>query len=1071
MRAELMAGDVVEVQAKRGLRKGNELWEAVERLARGLAEDGSLRCVLLVNTAASLPVREHLARDLRRVAMGVREGLKPLTLEVLGMLGEAGIPTDAGLIGRLSVAVADLGDGSEGEGTALALLAWVVDKPRIRDAWAALKDDGLRLAEWRGRRDVPSIWALLEGQGIRALDPADADGSSLAAARRGDAVPPVPRPFVGRASAVADLAQRLREVAERDGEGDASVPVVAALFGLPGSGKTAVASAVAEELRGLFDTVLWASLGPDPSVLGGLSAWGRQLGDQDLSDSPNPGHASRRLGGLLRGRRSLLIVDDVWEAEHAAPFAAAPPGCAVLFTTRSPGLAAELAAGGHLEELEALGRAESLELLGALAPAAPPARVDPEGAAALLGLAADLGGLPLALRVAGRLLQSEARLGLGLVEPIEELRRGEELLAARAPAELADAVGEAAPTVAALLSKSTDALRVPERDRFARLGVFSAKPAWFDLRAAEEIWGVAARSTASDGVTGEAAGGARDTLRALSEAGLVEPDGSGRFALHPVIRMHARRLLEQDADSGRSAFLLHARRFLGVLRSANALFAAGRRGRQRASEIFDHEWSNVREAQLWASSHVSALAAPDGATDSSGGEDAGRTPSGSPDVEVDRLILDYAEAAGSWLARRADLRERARWLGDAVGAAGRLAVSDELSTDPGAASAEAGDGQEEGDRRTRGSYRATEAHCLFVLGMTRFFAGDRAEALRLLERSRELCADLGDSVGEAKAIGATGAVYQRRGDYVRSEERFLEALSMLERIPDAGEERPLADGPSEAEGRARKRERQRGVVLGNLGTLYKNQGRREEAARSNREAMYAFRGIGDLGQIGASLNNLAALRSELFGDAPGSRRTFSAALHLFRNLRDRHGEAISLLGLARELANAGEHVEAEERARELIAVCGDLGDISTRGWALAVLGSARLGQDDPAGSAGIYREALGLSEDTQDGRLGIMAKTGLGRAALADDPIGALDCFEEALTEARALPVPLLVGQLLFEKARALDALDRRPEALEAAEEAAKSRRHLGAPEVEGAREWISKRRPEPPPGTGSVRG
>ena len=111
LRAELLAGGDLEVQVKRGLRRGNELWAAVERLARGLAADASLRCVLLVNTAASVPVREHLTRDLSRASMGVPDGMRPLTREVLARLRDAGIPTDAGLIGRLSVAVADLGDG------------------------------------------------------------------------------------------------------------------------------------------------------------------------------------------------------------------------------------------------------------------------------------------------------------------------------------------------------------------------------------------------------------------------------------------------------------------------------------------------------------------------------------------------------------------------------------------------------------------------------------------------------------------------------------------------------------------------------------------------------------------------------------------------------------------------------------------------------------------------------------------------------------------------------------------------------------------------------------------------
>ena len=348
-----------------------------------------------------------------------------------------------------------------------------------------------------------------------------------------------------------------------------------------------------------------------------------------------------------------------------------------------------------------------------------------------------------------------------------------------------------------------------------------------------------------------------------------------------------------------------------------------------------------------------------------------------------------------------------------------------------------------------------------------------AERRSVTWSTRALCAELGDLTGEARATGATAAVYQRQGDYRRAEELFLEALGTLSGALGAVPETAAGDGALEAvEGPARERERQRGVVLGNLGTLYKNMGRRDQAAQKNSKAMRVFRDIRDLRQIGTSLNNLAALRSELFGDAPGARKAFSAALQLFRTLRDRHGEMISLLGLARELANAGKHAEAEERARELVALCKELGDVSTRGWALHVLGSARLGQDDPAGADRLFQETLSLSGDTQDSRLGIMAKTGLGRAVLADDdPAGALDCFEEGLKEALALPWPLMVGQLLFEKARALDALGRRQEALAAAEEAVESREDLGASEIGGVRDWISERRRKPPPDAGLTDG
>jgi len=65
--------------------------------------------------------------------------------------------------------------------------------------------------------------------------------------------------------------------------------------GLPGSGKTAVAAAVADGLRPAFPGgVLWASVGSNPSPLSVLASWGRALGADDLAATetsalPRPG--------------------------------------------------------------------------------------------------------------------------------------------------------------------------------------------------------------------------------------------------------------------------------------------------------------------------------------------------------------------------------------------------------------------------------------------------------------------------------------------------------------------------------------------------------------------------------------------------------------------------------------------------------------------------------------------------------------------------------------------------------------------------------------------------------------
>jgi len=147
---------------------------------------------------------------------------------------------------------------------------------------------------------------------------------------------------------------------------------------------------------------------------------------------------------------------------------------------------------------------------------------------------ADLEGLPLALRVAGRLLEAEASMGWGGVQGLlAELSASSKLLAEVAPDDRYDPRTGTIPTVSLLLKKSTDRLDSDERDRFTYLGAFAPKPATFDLDAMRDVW----RTDIED---------AKSTARKLADRGLLEPlIGTGRFQMHAVLVLHAQSLLTE----------------------------------------------------------------------------------------------------------------------------------------------------------------------------------------------------------------------------------------------------------------------------------------------------------------------------------------------------------------------------------------------------------------------------------------------------------------------------------------------------------------------------------------------
>ncbi len=336
-------------------------------------------------------------------------------------------------------------------------------------------------------------------------------------------LPPLPPLVVGREAALTEIKARVG-LPKRSTQRPVTV-----IEGWPGVGKSTTIGAFAHdpELKVRFpDGILWTSLGENPDLLRKLMVWGETLHLIPPGKTPVLEELTSQLLSALSDRQVLLIVDDVWQVEHAAPFRVGGPSSALLLSTRLNSVARSLApTSGDVYRLPVLTDEFALSLLSRLAP-----QVVAEHPAEALQLVRDLEGLPLALQVAGRLLHEEMHLGWGITDLLAELRAGSGLLVAPAPNDTGlSSESYTAPTVLALLKRSTDALDDDTLFRFALLSLFSAKPATFDLTAMAAAWSV------SD---------AKPTVRRLVNRGLLEPISGGRFQMHALLVLHARALLE-----------------------------------------------------------------------------------------------------------------------------------------------------------------------------------------------------------------------------------------------------------------------------------------------------------------------------------------------------------------------------------------------------------------------------------------------------------------------------------------------------------------------------------------------
>ena len=334
-----------------------------------------------------------------------------------------------------------------------------------------------------------------------------------------------PTRLVGRENELAQLKQRLFA---------GGIAALTALNGLPGVGKTALSIELAYDLdiRAHFrDGILWAALGPEPSIPTILTRWGTLLGisSTEISGLSDNDAKAAALGRAIGARSMLLVIDDAWHLEDALALTAGGPNCAHLVTTRFPGIATEIAGEGATVIRE-LNEHEGMTLLRMLAPRV----VDHEEQKAL-DLVNAVGGLPLALTLMGKYLHTLAYTGQPrrIAAALERLSHAEERLQlpeSRGPRDRHSSLPrERYLSLQSVFAVTDQQLDEQARDALYALSVFPSKPNSFSEEAALVV-----------------AGCTVNTLDALLDTGLLESSAPGRYTLHKTIADYARLRLQDS---------------------------------------------------------------------------------------------------------------------------------------------------------------------------------------------------------------------------------------------------------------------------------------------------------------------------------------------------------------------------------------------------------------------------------------------------------------------------------------------------------------------------------------------
>ncbi|WP_158843797.1 AfsR/SARP family transcriptional regulator [Saccharothrix deserti] len=723
----------------------------------------------------------------------------------------------------------------------------------------------------------------------RLLD--DADTATPAAA-------PTPRqlPAAGGLVARDDYLTALDDLLATPTTG----PVVIALVGTPGVGKTALALHWAHRVTDRFpDGQLYADLGghgagepvPPRAV---LAEFLHALGVHRDHVPESEAERSALCRSLLADRRVLVVLDNARSAEQVRPLLPGATGCAVVVTSRAELAGRAARDGAHPFAVVPLSPDDGVALLRAVLGR----RVDAEPVAAAR-LVALCGGLPLALRVAAhRAVRRPAVTLKALAGQLADETRRIDLLS---PPD------DPSSAVRAVFSWSYQALPSDVACLFRRLSALPGPD--FDAEAAS------------------AAAGAdvHDQLAVLASGHLVEEIGLDRYRLHDLLRVYAaepadpeeRRVavvrvldrylerattavaaVETDADSGdrdTAARWLETERHNLVAATRLAASAGLHEHAWRLPNVLWRHWFTLVLVDDWTATHEIGLASA--------------RVLGDPRVQAELLnALGVAHHTAQRHADALDAYEEA------------LALREELGDHAGA------------------------ARTLTNIAIVHYLTGRYRDAVEQGDRVLALRLDLDDAFGEAVAHTALGGFHLRLGDTTRAFDHGQRALTAFEKLVNRfgiaaatlnlGHVHRQAGEPDRAtahyrDALVRFRElgahRHEGEALCGLGSVHLARGQLSQARDHLDAALAVSAVVDDLPLRGEVRHQLGLLRLAT-GEPELALRHFEYA----RRVGDRYEEARGHHGAARAECALERHDEA------------------VRSWRAAAEGFTSLGVPDRA---------------------------------------------------------------------------------------------------------------------------
>ncbi|MCP4697743.1 MAG: tetratricopeptide repeat protein, partial [Gammaproteobacteria bacterium] len=711
----------------------------------------------------------------------------------------------------------------------------------------------------------------------------------------------------------------------------AKISTIVGLSGSGGIGKSALAAYFAQEHRERFPDGIIGLRVDEKDAATLAREFARYLGEEIDPDSGES--AAGIMQRLFAQRRMLLIFDNADQVDYGLLRDLLPGGkCAVIITTRDRGLPSALGLRGETcIDLPELAETESLELLEKYLDAQRLAGEREEARE----LAALLGHLPLALKIAGTLLRQ--RPGKKLADYSTALR-----------AEKLKLRKDAALDLFACFALSLEELEAEEERLFACLSVCARNGFSVD--------------------TAAAAGGldtteVEDCLFALHQFSLINyaEEQEGLYAFHGLLYEFAKyqalqQSLTEQATIHHAQYFIHqvkiharpdadgtvlaplARELAGVvaaahwlgqeqitdyefIRKAQVLFlrygywneAKALLDSFRELAIVQQNWKQVVYLQIQIAVYLSLQG------DAKAAEallnDTHRFSSNITPVSVrqyhEAILLDELGAVYQRQGRLQEATESLQKATDIAEKADDLALSSKVLNSLSSMLRRTGRFAEAIDACKKSLALAEQLNdltrqskALNSLGMVLQKLGHAEEALDTFQRSLTIAEQLNDEYNMAIGLNSLGGLLQRMNRHEEALEAFQRSLAIAEKLND---EKSMAIG------------------LNSLGGLLQRQNRHEEALAAFQRSLAIAEKLNDENNIAIQLNSLGGVLQRLKRPEEAL-QAFQRSLAIVEKLNDENNIAIQLNSLGGVLQRLNRLKEALEAFQRSLAIAEKLND-------------------------------------------------------------------------------------------------------------------------------------------------